>query len=77
MAELFTGTVEEEQVERNAEAAVPMAYAFVGAASAIADYWLEHPDEPAEVQSLRLMNFAWKGLGDLMAGEWWEPPPDA
>lgn len=78
MAELFGRTVADEPLDPALKAAmtVPIAQAFVGAATAIADWWLDHPEEPKELQALRLMNFAWTGLGHLLDGELWQPPPD-
>jgi AcrR family transcriptional regulator len=52
----------------------PLAHAFAAAAEAMAEWWLAHPKEPKEVPALRLMNFAWQGFGDLLAGELWTPP---
>lgn len=63
MAGLFASTADEEHVDPAlATLAEPLAWAFVGAATALAARWLENPDEPKELQSLRLMNFAWQGL---------------
>ncbi len=56
--------------------AEPLAWAFVGAATAIALRWLQHPEEPKERQALRLMNFAWQGFGGLLDGDVWEFPAD-
>jgi AcrR family transcriptional regulator len=52
---------------------VPMAHALTGATMAIAAWWLEHPEEPKELQALRLMNFAWMGFGDILEGKLWLP----
>lgn len=72
MAALFTDAVGEEEVDPAlAEMAEPLAWAFVGAATGIAARWLEHPQEPRELQAQRLMNFAWQGFGRLLKGEIW------
>lgn len=56
-----------EQVE-------PVAQTLIGAVMAAAGWWMKHPGESAELQALRVMNFAWKGLEQLAAGELWLPP---
>lgn len=58
------------------EATEPLAYALTGAAESLASWWVEHPEEPKETVTLRLMNFAWMGFGDLVRGKLWEPPDD-
>lgn len=50
----------------------PMAHALTGATIAVGS-WSRGRDEPAELHALRLMNFAWMGLGDLIEGELWLP----
>jgi AcrR family transcriptional regulator len=52
-----------------------LAHAMVGATIAMGRWWLAHPEEPAELQAVRLMNFGWMGFGDLMQGRFWLPPP--
>jgi AcrR family transcriptional regulator len=52
----------------------PFAHALTGATMAMAAWWLEHSDEPKELQALRLMNFAWMGFGDILEGRLWLPP---
>jgi AcrR family transcriptional regulator len=52
------------------------AHAFEGAAEGIGRRWLQHPDEPKELQALRLMNFAWRGIEQMLDGQIWLPPPD-
>jgi AcrR family transcriptional regulator len=59
-----------------AEHAQPLAAALSGATIAMVQWWLRHPEEPKELQVARLMNFAWMGFGDLLAGRLWLPPPD-
>jgi hypothetical protein len=46
----------------------------VGTVEGLASWWLRHPEEPKELQALRLMNFAWMGLGNLLEGRLWQPP---
>jgi hypothetical protein len=36
---------------------------------------MRHPDQPKELQALRLMNLAWMGLGEISKGRLWLPPP--
>ena len=55
----------------------PLAHALVGATIALASWWRQRPDESRELQAMRLMNFAWMGLGDLIEGRMWIPPPEA
>jgi AcrR family transcriptional regulator len=60
-----------------AETGAPFAHALVGAVEGVASWWLRHPDEPKELQALRLMNLAWMGLGNAVRGNLWVPPPEA
>lgn len=53
----------------------PMAHALVAATVAMGSRWLDHPEEPKELQALRLMNFAWMGFGNFFEGRLWLPPP--
>ncbi|HEX6344576.1 TetR/AcrR family transcriptional regulator [Umezawaea sp.] len=57
--------------EREAES---LAAALVGAGESLADWWLDHPDEPAGVVASRLMNLVWMGFGDLVQGNVWHAP---
>jgi AcrR family transcriptional regulator len=57
--------------EREAES---LAAALVGAGESLADWWLDHPEEPAGVVAARLMNLVWMGFGDLVEGNVWHPP---
>ena len=54
----------------------PLAHALIGAAVALVSWAGERRDEPSELQALRLMNFAWMGLGSLVRGELWIPPTE-
>ena len=51
-----------------------LAAALVGAGESLADWWLDHPEEPAGVVAARLMNLVWMGFGDLVEGNVWHPP---
>jgi len=51
-----------------------LAAALVGAGESLADWWLDHPEEPAGVVASRLMNLVWMGFGDLVVGNIWHPP---
>jgi len=55
----------------------PLAHAVVGAALGVAGWWFKHPEEPAELQALRVMNFAWNGLERLQQGHFWAPGAEA
>jgi AcrR family transcriptional regulator len=59
------------------ESSAPLAHALVGAVEGVAAWWLRHPEEPKELQALRLMNLAWMGLGNVVRGNLWVPPPEA
>jgi AcrR family transcriptional regulator len=51
----------------------PMAQAVTAATIAAASAWVRDPTEPKELAALRLMNFAWMGLGDMLQGRLWLP----
>ncbi len=51
----------------------PLAEAIVGAGEALANWWVDHPEETAEAMALREMNFVWLGLGGLMDERRWLP----
>ncbi|MER6404632.1 TetR/AcrR family transcriptional regulator [Streptomyces viridosporus] len=53
-----------------------LAEALVGAAESLADWANATPGVTARQSAATLMNFAWTGLGDLMAGRRWSPPDD-
>ncbi|GEC04785.1 TetR family transcriptional regulator [Streptomyces spinoverrucosus] len=50
------------------------AEALVGAAESLADWANATPGVTARQAAATLMNFAWAGLGELMAGRRWSPP---
>ncbi|AWW38237.1 MULTISPECIES: TetR/AcrR family transcriptional regulator [Streptomyces] len=52
-----------------------LAEALVGAAESLATWANATPGVTARQAAATLMNFAWAGLGDLMAGRAWSPPP--
>ena len=49
--------------------AEPVAHALVGAGESLANWWLDHPEEPVDAMADRLMSFAWLGLERLARGE--------
>ncbi|MFI9616072.1 TetR/AcrR family transcriptional regulator [Streptomyces sp. NPDC052023] len=51
-----------------------LAQALVGAAESLADWANATPRVTARQATATLMNFAWSGLGELMAGRRWSPP---
>ena len=53
-----------------------LAEALVGAAEALADWANATPGVTAGQAVTTMMNFAWAGLGDLMAGRPWSPPQE-
>jgi AcrR family transcriptional regulator len=50
-----------------------MAHALVGAGESLADWVVDHTDEPSDVTASRLMNFVWLGAGELLRGATWRP----
>ena len=50
----------------------PLGLALMGAAESLSRWWQEHPELPREALARLAMNFAWMGLGRLVAGEAWE-----
>jgi AcrR family transcriptional regulator len=58
------------------EATEPFAYAIAAAVQGVAAWWKRESSEPADRQALRMMNFVWMGLDDLMRGKLWLPPPE-
>jgi AcrR family transcriptional regulator len=78
LTRLLVDTAAGEGVAPAARAHIePIAYALLAATEATAEWWLAHPEEPRELQALRLMNFAWSGLGGMVEGRLWTPPPGA
>ncbi len=52
-----------------------VAYALVGASESLADWLADHPEADPEKTATRMMNVAWLGAGQLLAGTTWRPPP--
>jgi AcrR family transcriptional regulator len=52
---------------------IAMAYALVGAGESLADWAVDHSEEPPETTATRLMNFVWLGAGELLGGAVWRP----
>jgi AcrR family transcriptional regulator len=81
MANLLTGLFVDTAVHAGvdpdaAREAEPLAHALTGATIALLAWSATRPDDPRELHALRLMNFAWQGLGNLIEGELWVPPSD-
>ena len=53
-----------------------LAHALTGATIAVLAWSAGRPGEPRELHALRLMNFAWMGMRNLVQGELWVPPSD-
>ncbi|MFF8725675.1 TetR/AcrR family transcriptional regulator [Streptomyces sp. NPDC015171] len=53
-----------------------LAEALVGAAESLAAWANATPGITARQAATTLMNFAWSGLGTLLAGRNWTPPPE-
>ncbi len=56
-----------------AESSEPLAHALVAAVVGLGSWWMRHPEQPKELQALRLMNLAWMGLGEISRGRFWTP----
>jgi AcrR family transcriptional regulator len=81
MARLLTGLFVDTAIGAGvdpdaAREAEPLAHALTGATIALLAWSADRPEEPRELHALRLMNFAWMGLGNLVRGELWMPPTD-
>jgi AcrR family transcriptional regulator len=78
VADLLKSTATEAGIDAAvAEHLTPLAHALTAATIAMTQWSLRHPDEPIELQVIRLMNLVWMGFGDLLAGRLWLPgaPP--
>jgi AcrR family transcriptional regulator len=74
VGDLLRRAAEDEGLEVTAMAlSEQLARALIGAGESLAVWWGDHPEEPAERVALVLMNFAWNGLGGLVAGRTWTP----
>lgn len=49
------------------------AHALQGAVEQVSNWWEQHPDEAVEAVALRVMNFAWQGVGAMIEGRFWAP----
>jgi AcrR family transcriptional regulator len=79
MSELLTELMTETAVARGVDPEVAKESAWIGhvvtgATIAIGSWWRDHPEEPRELMALRLMNFTWMGLQNMVRGELWVPP---
>lgn len=66
--------VVEGMLARGASSTADVAMAaqtLVGAAEAVADWLVDHPDEDPDVAAERLMNVAWLGIRAVLRGEHW------
>ena len=75
LSDLFVATARGAGVAPTAEVEA-QAVCMNGATAAMARWWLDHPEVPRDLMALRLVNFAWMGLDNLMHGRLWLPPPD-
>jgi AcrR family transcriptional regulator len=74
LAEVLTeGAVGEGIAPQAAAQVAPLAHALTASVLAIAEWWQDHPEEPPDLQALRVMNFAWAGFGRLLRGDLWLP----
>ena len=53
-----------------------VSYALVGAAESLADWLAGHPDADPDKTAARMMNVAWLGAAQLLAGAVWRPAPE-
>jgi AcrR family transcriptional regulator len=70
---LTSGAIAEGIAQQAADQLAPLARALTATVLAIAEWWHDHPEEQAELQALRVMNFAWAGFGALLKGRLWLP----
>ncbi|HEV3227976.1 MAG TPA: TetR/AcrR family transcriptional regulator [Solirubrobacteraceae bacterium] len=74
LGELLAETAADEGVSPEAaRESAALAHALTAATIASASWWLRHPDEPKELQALRIMNLTWMGFGNLLEGRFWLP----
>ena len=78
LTEIFLEAAATEGIDARlaAEASEPLAHAMVAAVVGLGAWWMRHPDQPKELQALRMMNLAWLGLGELSRGKLWMPPAE-
>lgn len=79
LTEIFHEAAKAEGIDPKlaAQASEPIAHALVAAVVGLGSWWSRHPEQPKEVQALRMMNLAWMGLGEISRGKLWLPPPGA
>ena len=53
-----------------------LAHALVGTCEALADYWVQHPEETRESLARTAMNLLWVGCGAMLEGDSYRPPAD-
>jgi len=74
VTELLTANAAEQGIPPELRVHIPvLAHALTGATISVSVWWLRHPEEPKELQALRVMNFAWMGFGDLLKGNLFVP----
>lgn len=79
MAEMIAEVFKKDLGERESDPlltqyALAAGHAVVGACHALADYWLEHPEETVFRLAATAMAVLWKGFGEMIAdGEPWFP----
>jgi AcrR family transcriptional regulator len=78
LTEIFLEAAATEGIDARlaAQASEPLAHAMVAAVVGLGAWWMRHPDQPKELQALRMMNLAWLGLGELSRGKLWMPPAE-
>ncbi|MHA6806198.1 TetR/AcrR family transcriptional regulator [Salinifilum ghardaiensis] len=76
IAEMLARATEDGTTPRSPEQLEPFSAALVGASESLANWWFEHPDHTADGMARRLMNMVWMGFGDLVEGNYWEPPQE-
>jgi AcrR family transcriptional regulator len=62
-----------DEAQRALEAEA-LAHGFVGVGESLANWWIEHPDEPREQVARRIMEVGWLGLERATGGRGWSPP---
>jgi AcrR family transcriptional regulator len=74
VAELLVANAAEQGLAPELREHLPaLAHALTGALMSLSVWWLRHPEQPKELQALRLMNLAWMGFGDLLEGRLFMP----
>jgi AcrR family transcriptional regulator len=78
LTEIFQEAAAAEGIDPKLAAASsePIAHALVAGVVGLGSWWMRHPEQPKELQALRMMNLAWLGLGELSRGKLWLPPPE-